>query len=253
MAVVEKLIPVGEDKVRQARADLAAALRITAKLGMNEGIDNHYTVRVPGTTDRYFINPKPLHWAEVSASDILIVDDGGKVIEGKLPPARSGVCIHLPISRAHPRGTCVFHLHMPWSTALTASEGGRLEMVHQNSVRFHDDVAYDDDFYGLATEPAEGERMARIMGDKSVLFLANHGVLVAAESIAVAFDKLYFIERACQVQVLAMSTGRPLRVIPDDMIRATKEQFGRFPMASTQHFEALKRIYLDREGSNYAA
>ena len=174
------------------------------------------------------------------------------MIEGEYPPPRSGVCIHIPMHQAHPRGEFVFHTHTPWATALCAVEGGRLEMVHQNSVRFFEDVAYDDNFNGVALEPQEGERMAQICGDKTILFLANHGVISSAETAAEAFDHLYFLERACQVQVLAMSTGRPLRLITEQVVRETRAQFSGLQLNAVRHFAALKRI-LDREGSNYAS
>jgi ribulose-5-phosphate 4-epimerase/fuculose-1-phosphate aldolase len=238
-----------EEQVQQTRADLAAAFRLAAKLEMNEGIDNHFTARVPGTTDRFFINPKNLHWAEIRASDVLVVDPAGRVMEpSEYSPPRSGVAIHLPIHLAHPRGGAVFHLHMPWSTALTCIRDGRFEMVHQNSARFYGDIAYDDEYNSVALDQDEGRRMARVFGDKTVMFLANHGVIVAADTIAEAFDTLYFLERASQVQVLAMSTGRPLRVLPEALAVRTRADFGNYKMAAVRHFEALKRIHLDRPG-----
>jgi ribulose-5-phosphate 4-epimerase/fuculose-1-phosphate aldolase len=251
MAVVEVRESI-EAEVRQARVDLAAAYQIAARLGLNEGVDNHFTVRVPGTTDRFLINPRDLHWSEIRASDILMVDADGRVLEGRRTPPRSGICIHIPIHQAHPRGGCVFHTHMPYATALAALRGGRLEMVHQNSARFHDDVAYDDEFNGIATDPAEGRRMARAFGDRTVLFLANHGVIVATDTVAEAIDGLYYLERAAQVQVLAMSTGRPLQVMEPELARRTRSQFGNIPAYALRHFEAQKRL-LDRDGSHYAS
>ena len=228
-------------------------LRLAAKLEMNEGIDNHFTARVPGTTDRFLINPKNLHWAEIRASDLLVVDPAGRVMEpSEYSPPRSGVAIHLPIHLAHPRGGAVFHLHMPWSTALTCIQDGRFEMVHQNSARFYGDIAYDDEYNSVALDQDEGRRMARVFGDKTVMFLANHGVIVATETIAEAFDTLYYLERASQVQVLAMSTGRPLRVLSEALAVRTRADFGNYKMAAARHFEALKRIHLDQPGSDHA-
>jgi ribulose-5-phosphate 4-epimerase/fuculose-1-phosphate aldolase len=242
-----------QEQVQRTRADLAAAFRLAAKLEMNEGIDNHFTARVPGTADRFFINPKNLHWAEIRPSDVLVVDPAGRVMEpSEYSPPRSGVAIHLPIHLAHPRGGAVFHLHMPWSTALTCVRDGRFEMVHQNSARFYGDIAYDDEYNSVALDQDEGRRMARVFGDKTVMFLANHGVIVAADTIAEAFDTLYFLERASQVQVLAMSTGRPLRVLPEALAVRTRADFGNYKMAAARHFEALQRIHLDRPGSDHA-
>jgi ribulose-5-phosphate 4-epimerase/fuculose-1-phosphate aldolase len=250
MAVVEVAETI-ETQARQARVDLAAAFQIAARLGLNEGVDNHFTMRVPGATDRFLINPRDMHWSEIRASDVLVVDADGRVVEGRRMPPRSGTSIHIPIHQAHPRGRCVFHTHMPYATALAALRGGRLEMVHQNSARFHDDVAYDDEFNGIAVDPAEGRRMARAFGDKTVLFLANHGVIVATDTVAEAIDGLYYLERAAQVQVLAMSTGRALQVMAPELAQRTRSQFGNIPAYALRHFEAQKRL-LDRDGSDYA-
>ncbi|MHB1216678.1 MAG: class II aldolase/adducin family protein [Alphaproteobacteria bacterium] len=252
MAVVEKLTPK-KDPVWQTRVDLAAAYQLSAKMGMTEGIDNHFTVRVPGTTDKFFINPKGLHWAEITALDVLMCDYEGNVLEGEHAPPKSGPCIHFPIHKLHPRGGAVFHTHMPWSTAIAAVKGGRVEMVHQNAMRFYDDIAYDHEFNGLAMTHDEGERMGAIMKDKGVLFLENHGVITVAESVGEAFDMMYFIERTCQVQVLAQSMGKPLAICRQPMVEETRETFKNFRINAVRHFEALKRVYLDREGSDYAS
>ncbi|MBT5414754.1 MAG: aldolase [Rhodospirillaceae bacterium] len=250
MAVVEKF-KSNQDEVWRTRVDLAAAIQIAAMLDMTEGIDNHFTVKVPGRDNQFFVNPKGLHWSEVRASDILICEPDGTVLEGDLPPPVSAVCIHLPIHQAHPRGNVVFHTHMPYSTALSCSKEGRLEMCHQNAVRFWNDVAYDDHFNGLADDPAEGRRMAEVYGDKTVMFLANHGAVTVTETIAESVDHMYFLERACEVQILAESRGKGLHIIPEDVIKSTFEQYGNFKINAARHFEALKRM-LEREGSDYA-
>ena len=104
-------------------------------------------------------------------------------------------------------------------------ENPRLEMAVQTAIGFYEDVAYDESYNGLAFDVAEGERMARALGDKSVLMLANHGVLVVGKTVPQAFERLYFLERAAQAQVLALSTGRPLRLIPESVIKKTVAQF----------------------------
>ena len=131
---------------------------------------------------------------------------------------------------------------MPWATALTCLQDGRLKYVHQNSLRFFDDVAYDDTYNGLAQTAEEGRRIAECMSDKRVLFMANHGVVVTGESVADAFDRLYYLERACEVQVKAMSTGQPLSEIGDNLARQTKAEFDSGSTYAAQHFEALKAL-----------
>src|SRR3546814_3131032 len=98
-----------------------------------------------------------------------------------------------------------------WSSDVCSSDLTPLEPISQNALRYYNDVAYDGSYNGLASDLEEGARMARALGAKRVLFLANHGVVVVGPNIARAFEDLYYLERACQVQVLAQSTGRPLR------------------------------------------
>lgn len=237
-------------EIIEARIDLAAAFRLAARLDMHEGVCNHFSVMLPGR--RFLINPKGLHFSRITASSIILMDEHGTTLEGTGRPPVTGHAIHTRVHLRHPAAKVVLHLHAPYSTALTAIKGGRLEMVHQNAARFHGDIAYDDDFSGIAVEVDEGDRMAEAMGSKRILFLANHGVVVVGESIARAFDDFYYLERAAQVQVLAMQTGQPLRVMPEEMARLTHDQFARFDANADLHFDALKAM-LDEEEPNYAS
>jgi ribulose-5-phosphate 4-epimerase/fuculose-1-phosphate aldolase len=234
----------------QARIDLAAAFRCAARLDLHEGVCNHFSMLLPGR--RFLINPKGMHFERMTASSLIVIDEFGKTLEGNGIPSMSGHAIHTRIHLNHPAARVVLHLHAPYSTALTAIDGGRLEMVHQNSTRFLGQIAYDDDFNGIATDIHEGDRMAVAMGDKPILFLANHGVIVVAESVARAFDDFYYLERACQVQLLAMQSGRKLRVMSHEMARMTHEQFGGVTANAEYHFNAMKGI-LDVEEPAYAS
>lgn len=240
---------------RRARADLAACHRLAAGFGMSEGIDNHMTMLVPGRSDRFYLAPFGLLWSEVRASGLLELDFSGTVMSGSGLVEDTALYIHLPIHRLLPRARCVLHTHMPYATALGMLEEPRLQMGSQVAIGFEDDIAYAD-YNGLALDYAEGERMAHALGDKSVLILRNHGVLVIDTSPAQAFERLYFLERACQAQVLALSTGGRLRVIPESVVRSTVAQFRASSCVggekrSELHFSALKRM-LDRDGADYA-
>ena len=240
-----------DQEIRQARIDLAAALRLAARFGLHEGICNHFSYMVPGGDDQFLINPQGHHGSEVTASSLLLADRGGRLIEGAAPPEPTAFYIHWRIHRGTPQARAVLHTHMPYATSLTTLEGGRLEPISQTAVGFHDRVAYDDGYNGLAFDEAEGDRMMRALGNKSVLFLANHGVIVTGPDMACAFEDLYYLERACQLQVLALSTGRPLRYIPEAIIEKTVQEYARLGDAQTgHHFAALKRI-LDREEPDY--
>jgi ribulose-5-phosphate 4-epimerase/fuculose-1-phosphate aldolase len=141
---------------------------------------------------------------------------------------------------------------MPYATAITMLDNGRLEPASQEALRFYGDIAYDDSYNGLAHEPREGERIARQMGDKHVLFLAHHGVIVVGASVAQAFDRLYYLERASELQVKAMSCNRPLRQVPHDIAEKTAQQFGREREHWARlHLDALRRK-LDCEHPDYA-
>ena len=239
-------------ETQQARIDLAAAFRLAARLGLNEGICNHFSMRLPGTHDRFLINAYGLHWSEISASNLIVVNDEGAKIEGEGEVELTAITLHTGIHKANAGAACVLHTHMPHATALACLENGRLEPLSLSGLRFYHSVGYDDDFAGPATDEDEGARTAAKLGNKSILFMANHGVMVTGPSVARAFDDLYYLERACQVQVLAMSTGRPLRIVPDDVVQASRRQLDMLEMLATNHFTAMKRI-LDREEPDYAS
>ena len=243
------------NSARQGRIDLAAALRLAVHYGYNEGIDNHFTLSLPDAPSRYLLNPFGMHWSEVRASDLMEIDLHGHVVTGDGFADQTATCIHGPI---HRRGVaCVLHTHMPFATALTQLEDMTIEMAGQNAIGFHGEVAYDYDYNGLALDPAEGERMADILDGKTVLMLANHGVIVVGRSVAQAFHTLYFLERTCQTQVLAMSTGKPRRILSEAVLAKTRGQYGHSGLPSGDksydyHFRALKRG-LDRREPDYAA
>jgi ribulose-5-phosphate 4-epimerase/fuculose-1-phosphate aldolase len=240
----------------QARIDLAACHRLAVRFGLHEGIDNHLTLLVPGHPDRFYLAPFGLHWSEVAAHDFLMLDFKGQIVGGHGPVEATALYIHLPVHRLAPQARCVLHTHMPYATALTMLENPRLEMAVQSALGFHDDIAYDLHYHGLALDQSEGERLAHVLDGKAVLFMGNHGVLVVGTSAAQAFERLYFLERACQAQVLALSTGRPLRMVPDEIVRLTAEQFRQGSKVGGRdrtelHFEALKRL-LDRNEPDYS-
>ncbi len=245
------------EAARQARIDLAACHRLAVRFGLHEGIDNHLTLLVPGYADRFYLAPFGLHWSEVRAADFLEIGFDGRLLAGRGPVEDTALFIHLPVHRLEPRARCVLHTHMPYATALSMLENPRLEMAVQSALAFYDDVSYDADYNGLAFSQAEGERLARALGGKSVLMMRNHGVLVVGETVPQAFERLYFLERACQAQVLALSTGRALRPIPDAVVRTTVAQFRTGAAVDGRdraelHFAALKRL-LDRDEPDYAA
>ena len=256
MSASPQLASVQGEAQRRARIDLAACHRLAAHFGFHEGIDNHMTMLVPGFTDRFYLAPFGLLWSEVKASELLEVDFTGKVLAGRGLVEDTALYIHAATHKLAPHPHCVLHTHMPYATALSMLADGRLEAASQTAVGFHGNIAYID-YNGLALDFAEGERLARALGGKPVGMLRNHGVLVTGVSAAQAFERLYFLERACQAQVLALATGKPLAVLPEPLVRATLEQFAHCGSVGGQdrtqlHFEALKRM-LDRQLADYAS
>ena len=232
------------------RIDLSAAYRMATRLGMHEGICNHLSVMLPGRRDRFLINRRDRHWGRITASNLLVIDAQGNTIEGDGLPLRTGPTIHTRIHLEHPNAQVVFHTHMPHATAIACTKGGRLLPVHQNALRFFDQCAYDDTFSGLALDMDEGSRMAKVMAGKRILFLRHHGVIVVADSVAQAFDDLYYLERACQVQVLAATLGEPA-VMSDQVATVGAAQFAGLKDSAERHFSEVKAI-LDAEEPDYA-
>ena len=240
---------MAHDALNEARKELAAAFRLAVRFGLHEGIDNHFSLLVPGSDRTFLMNSFGWHWSEITASNLLVLDMDGRVLAGTGEAEATAVCIHSRLHRANPRATCVLHTHMPYATALTTLEGVRLEPISQAALRFHDDVAYDDEYNGLVLDASEGDRMAAVLGEKRVLFLANHGVIVVGRSVAEAFEDLYFLERSCELQMKAMMTQRPLRRIAEATLQAGFGNYDRIAPAH-QHFAALRRL-LDRQESDY--
>jgi len=240
----------------QARVDLAAAHRLAVMHGFHEGIFNHFTLRVPGTDDRYYQIPFGLHWSEVTASCFMEVGYDGTRLAGEGEVERSAYCIHAPIHRLNSKAAAVFHTHQPYASALARLEDQSILPIGQTELETLMLTAYDDIYTGPAFDPAEGERLAAVIGDRTVLMMANHGVATIGESVSQAYDLLYLVERAAQVQLYAMWTGRPLKHMPQSVIDHSLEQFrnnsyqyGGKPY-HVWHFDALKRI-LDRKEPDY--
>jgi ribulose-5-phosphate 4-epimerase/fuculose-1-phosphate aldolase len=234
------------DPVTQARLDLTTALRVAARHGLNEGVCNHFSMAVPGREELFLVNPQGLHWSEITPADLVIADGDGNVVEGRYPVEASAFFIHGRIHQGNRKAQVVLHTHMPYATALTSIEGGRIEMCTQNAFRYWNRIAYDETYAGVALSNDEGERMCRALGDKDILFLGNHGVIVTGPTVAQAYDDLYYLERTAMVQVLAMQTGRPLRNIDEALAEHTARQIASDAQQAFLHFESLKRL-LDRD------
>jgi ribulose-5-phosphate 4-epimerase/fuculose-1-phosphate aldolase len=241
------------EAVAQARVDLAACFRMAARLGLQEGICNHFSAVVPGHPDLFLVNPYGLAFAEVTASSLLICDWNGNVLEGDGVPEATAFYIHARLHKHKPQARAAFHTHMPYATALSMLEGPPFLWAGQSALKFYGRIAVDEKYNGLALDEAEGDRIAAAVGDADIVFMKNHGVMVLGASIAEAWDDLYYLERAAQAQLLAMSSGRPLLAIPDEVARLVAAQIAAGQGESARlHLESVKRI-LSREEPAFLA
>jgi ribulose-5-phosphate 4-epimerase/fuculose-1-phosphate aldolase len=235
----------------EERRDLAAAFRGAARFGGQAGVCNHFSLRVADDPKRFLLNPWGMYFSEARASDLMLVDENGACADAVRDAGFAAFNIHSRVHALHPDAQCVLHTHMPYATAITMLHDGRLEPASQEALRFYDDIAYDDSYNGLAHDPAEGERIARAMGGKRVLLLAHHGVIVVGPTVAQAFDDLYYLERAAQLQVKAMSCQRPLRHVPHGVAQTTAAQFRRDREHWARlHLDALRAL-LDSQQPHY--
>ena len=241
------------DAVQQAKVHLAAAHRLAVLHELDEGIDNHFTMSVPGRDGQYLILPFGLHWSEARAADLMVFDEEGRTLEGRGIVELSARCIHAPVHRIT-GARVVLHTHQTWAVALNMLKDNRLLPASQTAAFFDGRIAYDDHYSGTADTLEEGERLARLMDDKPIVFMKNHGVLVAGHTVAQAYRRLYKLERVCRTQVLALGTGKPLEVLADEIVARVNT-----PAPDETHsteererlfFEAMMRI-LDRVNSGY--
>ena len=188
------------------RVDLAAAYRLIAYFGWDDLIFTHLSARIPGPEHHFLLNPYNLMFEEVTASSLVKVDTSGVPV-GPSPfitnPA--GFTIHSAIHMARPDAQAVIHLHTPHGQAVSAHGEGLLPLT-QTAMLVREDVAYHD-YEGVAVDLDERERIVADLGDKGAMLLRNHGTLAVGETVGEAFLKIYFLERACQAQILALSAG----------------------------------------------
>jgi ribulose-5-phosphate 4-epimerase/fuculose-1-phosphate aldolase len=236
----------------QERVDLAAAFRLAEHFNWHEAIANHFSLAVSPDGKRFLMNPRWRHFSRIKASDLLLLDaDDRETMNGPDAPDETAWCIHGRIHALLPHARCVLHVHPPYATALAALADPEIKPVDQNTARFYNRVAYDLGFEGMAMSDNEGERLAKLLGNRKTMMMGNHGVLIAAGSVAEAFDELYYLERACQTLVLAYSTGKPLNIMSDKVAQCTTEGWDHYADSAFTHFEEMKKV-LDRKDPSYA-
>ena len=236
----------------QERCDMAAAFRWTAKLNMHEAVANHFSLAVNADGSRFLINPNGRHFARITASSLIEIDaNDPSTMSRPDAPDPTAWGLHGSIHRALPHARCVMHVHSIHATVLASLADSRLPAIDQNSAMFHDRVAIDDHYGGMAFEE-EGARCAVLLADPKTIamVMGNHGVLVIGQTVAEAFNRLYYFERAAETYIRALQTGRPLRVLPDAIAEKTAREWEAYPGFAEAHLRELRAL-LDAEGSDY--
>ncbi len=207
---------------RKARVELAAAYRIFDMLGWDQLIFNHITVRVPGPEVRFLINPFGLHYSEIAASNLVLIDlEGHALRDTKWPVNQAGFVIHSAIHGAIERAHCVMHTHVTTGMAVACLRDG-LSPDNFYGAMLQGKVAYHD-FEGITVEPGEKERLVRDIGDKPAVILRNHGLLAWGPSVPEAFMMLWTLQRACDVQIAASAAGALNPIRPEVFEQTVRE------------------------------
>lgn len=236
------------------RTDLAAAFRWTARLNMHEAVANHFSLAVSDDGARFLVNPLGRHFSRIRASDLLLLNaHDPTTLDRPNAPDPTAWGLHGAIHRLVPHARCLMHVHSTYATVLASLADSRLLPVDQNSAMFFDRHVVDEGYGGMAFE-SEGVRCAGMLHDPKIktMIMGNHGVLVVGTSVADAFNRLYYFERAAGTYVRALQTGQPLRVLSDSVAEKTAREWEDDPKQSSAHLAELRAI-LDAESSDYGS
>lgn len=237
--------------IDQLRVDLAAAFRLCDFFGWSESVGNHFSAAVSNDGRRFLLNPKWVHFGEIRASDLLLLDaDDKSVMERPNAPDASAWMVHGSLHREHPKAKVLLHCHSPYATALSCLRDPTMKPIDNNTARFFGSLAIDHDFGGIADAEDEGLRLSKSLGNKKHLLMGNHGICCSGNTVAEAFEDLYFFERAAQTLMLAYASGQPLNVLSDTVAQNTADGWKDYNGMGFAHFEYLKSK-LDRSDPSY--
>ena len=230
----------------QLREDLAAAFRLAAQMGWHESVGNHFSAAVSDDGRHFLLNRKWQHFATIQPDDLLLLDaEDASVMDGPNAPDASAWTIHGTIHRLAPGARVVLHGHPVHSTALAMLADPVMKPLDNNTARFFNRVAYDRGFGGIADEAEEGLRLVRSLGNHKVMLMGNHGLLCTGNSVAEAFEDMYYFERAAQTLLLAYASGQPLAVLSDEIAEKTALGWEPYRGMADAHFGYLKSTLRD--------
>lgn len=233
------------DTEKVLREDLANAFRICHMLGWSESVGNHFSAAVSADGQQFLLNAKWQHFDTIAPEDLLLLDSQSR--ETPATADASAWCVHGTLHRRLPEARVVLHAHSPYATALACLKDPTMVPIDNNTARFYGRTAYDLSFGGIADATEEGERLADAIGDKSVLVMGNHGVTIVGDTVAEAFEDLYFFEKAAQTLILARSDGSPLAVLSDAVAQNTADGWRAYRGMAEKHFSYLCSVLTQRQ------
>ena len=238
-------------EITELQKDLAATFRWTARLNMHEGVANHFSACVPGSSD-FFVNKAGIHFSQIKASDlILVTKENIKSLRNKpeiVDP--TALNIHGTIHEKVPHAKCIFHVHSKYATALSTLKDPSLKPIDQNTMIFYNRVSVFKDFGGLGFEE-ESHKMANALGNKQHMLLANHGIITTGETVADGFNSLYYFEKAAETYLTALSTNKELNIVSHEIAEKTAQETADYPIDSARLFLNQIRLILDKEEPDY--
>jgi ribulose-5-phosphate 4-epimerase/fuculose-1-phosphate aldolase len=203
-----------EDERLHRKQRLAAAFRLFARYGFDEGIAGHITVRDPEFPDHFWVNPFGMYFGQIRVSDLILVNSDGDVIKGNQPVNQAAFAIHAPIHAHRPDVVAAAHSHSTYGK-LWSTFGRLLDPLTQDACSFYEDHALFADYTGVVLDTSEGDRIAATLGDRKAVILQNHGLLTVGHSVDEAAWWFITMERSCQVQVMAEAAGKPILIKPE--------------------------------------
>ncbi len=238
----------------QERIDLAASFRWTARLNMHEGVSNHFSLSVNDDGTQFLMNPNQVHFSLIKASDLLLIDaNDPETMDRPDAPDPTAWGLHGALHRLCPHARCAMHVHSVHATVLACLKDPVLPPVDQNCAMFFNRIAYDTDYGGLALEE-EAERACTKLEDpsKKVLIMGNHGIMVIGDTVADTFNRMYYFERACEVYIKSLWTGREMAVLSDETAEQVAQEIEDFGIVAHKHLDSVKAL-LDRDEPDYRA
>lgn len=236
----------------EERIDLAAAFRWTARLNLHEAVANHFSLAVNDDGTQFLMNPNQVHFSRIKASDLLLLDaNDPETMRQPNAPDPSAWGLHGSLHRRCRHARCVLHAHPIHATVLASLADSRLPPIDQNTAMFFQRHMVDEGFGGIAFE-SEGERCAAQLSDPKVkvMVMGHHGILVLGDSVAQAFNRFYYFERAAETYVKALWTGQPLRIMSDALAAKVAQELDDYPDQAARHLAELRAI-LDEEEPAY--